>query len=769
MNQVPKYIFYFIVSLCTSLSNTSLGMPTTPTSPEQYILDASQMLNSLQGQLDAIKTVRSSKGAHINVKQAESFLEKADLFFDQQIPFAALYWYSKYLNLIQIPPSAKFLHVQKNLFYIYSQTHQHQKSFEAAKKYTTTFVTIADKNYSDLEALLRKFHEDLSFSNINKNELKSFISGFSSINFPEHVRYRMLYLIAKIADRSGLYSIASQWLANAGKYSADKEVIARTKLFQAILAIRLKKFERANHILSATLQEIDPNDQLLPFYHLFLGRLNFVLNRPSIAEESYLSITEGSAAYSPGIFEQIFLYASLNQWDKAKTSAALYLGFNTQDSRTKVVRRIMPFLDMQAGHFDQANEHLRANINVIENLEQELRSFGNSNSYKAYLSFKQIESTINQLIDMPVLSIRLKKLDGDLSYLAAQSNSLEGNLKHSLHSISKANITSYNPDLHHYYLQLLTLGSDLLKVGHMLTSAEKNIYENLLSRSEQVQQTALWNRRKNLMLEKYQFRREANPMRAESNYLEINEAVASVWSRMQKINAMLTANRHMLSLEENENCKAIEHSSNYLERVSSQLNDQVSDLLKNIREKRFKHQATVFVNLPQKIFFSDYLALLNEESEIYKPYRGKFNTASNRIQAEKLTHAWGFWQKIADQLNKSLAHVESKISDNVNGAIASINDLKTQLESQNRHIIQSENQFKTIASNSLGFITDYYTYQLSQLKAKYQKWTADLKWNQYKIIKASELEANENFKAESTRFKNSLFDIKNGTLESWQQ
>lgn len=736
-------------------------------SPEDLILNASQMLQNLDMQFNAIKTIRRSKGFHINNEEATAFLEKADLFYDQKIPYASLYWYSKYLNLIQVPPAPTYLHIQKNLFSIYSQTRQYQNSFQSAKKYTASFLTAQDQNFSDLEEILNQLYFDLKYSTIKKNDLYSFISGFSAIDFPQPRRYQMMYLIAKIANQGGLYKVASQWLANASAFSSDMKMFARTKIFQAIIAIQLNKYERAHHILTLAMDQISENSELLPFYKLFLGRLNFVLNKPMLAEQNYKSISSESPVYFDSVFELCFLYASVRNWEEAKTQANLYLGANLDSRRTNMVRRLMPFFDMQAGHFDQAKSNLNVRLETIKNLVTELGSFSRSRYFDSYGSFKELEASINRLVSIPPLSKKLKTIENNLVNLNEQANSLEGNLQYSLKSISNAEITSYNPDLHHHYLQLLAFGNDILKIGHMLVSAEKSIYKDKLSRSEDNQILALWNRREKMMTEKYRYHRDTGPLRKESVFLQKNAKVGKLWKRMQKINAMMTASNHMLNLEETEKKQALAESLEYLDSLSSQLNTQVTNIINVLREKRFVNQANVFANMPQKVFFTRYSDSLKAESNLYLRFRSNFKTASGRIRAEKLTAIWQIWKSLSKNLAENLRYVEQRIKENIDGAIASLSNLQSDLNSQRSYIKRSSNRFESIAANSISLIASHYLFQIRQLKAKYKKWIADIKWNQYEIIKTSENEAIASFEAEKKEFENSLFDIKHGILETW--
>ena len=769
MNVTIKFIFLFLVITHPIAIKISYGARKLPDSPETLILDANLMLQGLNQNFDSIKTIRKGKGFHINYEEASVFFEKGNLFYDQNIPYAALYWYSKYLNLIQMPPPSKFLHIQKNLFFIFSQTRQFDKSFKAAKKYTTTFLTTPDQNFSDLESILRKFYQDLSYSNINKKELNSFISGFSSIEFPNHVRFQLVYLIAKIAFKSGLHKTASQWLANASAFTNDPKLFERIKIFQAIIAIRLNKLARAHHILTNAVDQVDQGSDLWSFYKLFLGRLNFVLRKPKLAISNYLSIPSNSPAHSDSIFELCFLYATSGQWEQAKAQASLYLGTNKKGTRTNIIRRLIPFLDMQAGHFDQANTNILAALESINKIEKSLQALRKTNSFSSFESLKGIERELHKIIGPPPLSHRLKKLDSDLIFLSEQASSLEGNLKFSLHSISKAKITSFNPDLHHHYLQLLAFGSDLLKVGHMLATAEKFIFNSQLSRAEEVQLEAIWNRRRSLLSEKHRFLRKSGPMRTETVYLEKNSIVAKLWDRMQKINAMLTASKHMLEQDDIEKKNALEKSVTYLEDLSSQVNQQVSSLINSLRESRFENQANVFSNIPEKVFFSKYAKLLKDESDLYTPYRSLFKTARDRIQSQRLTASWGVWNDLTQNLNKDLTSLELEVKRNINNSIKVIGTLQKELASQKSLIQRSKMQFQNIVASSIPYIADFYLYQIAQLRSRYKKWLADIKWNQYDIIKASETGASAIFEAEKMQFENSLFDIKNGILETWKE
>ena len=758
---------YFFLLVVISLIPAKNSFAIKSESPEDLILNASQMLENLDKQLGAIKTIREGKGYHINNEEAAVFLEKANLFFDQNVPYASLYWYSKYLHLIQIPSPPIFLHIQKNLFYIYSKTHQYQKSFEAAKKYTASFISAQDQNFVDLEGILRLFYSNLKHSTINKNELNSFISGFATINFPENMKYQMMYLIAKIASQSGLNKVASQWLANASAFSSDIDMFARTKLFQAIIAIRLNKHERAYHILTLAMEKIGEDNVLLPFYQLYLGRLNFALNKPKLAEQYYKAISQESAAYYDRVFELCFLYASVGNWEQAKTEANLYLSSNLAGSRANMTRRLMPFFDIKAGHFEQGSSNLQAGLENIKMLESKLKPFTRTKQYSAYEAFRNLELEVNELISPPILSKKLAKIERNIVHLNEQANSLGANIQYSLHSISKAKITSYNPDLHHHYLQLLTFGNDLLKVGHMLTSAEKEIYSNKLTMADKQELTALWNRRTNMMSEKYKFHRNSNPMRNESVFLEKNALAAKMWNDTQKINAMITASKHMLDIEDNGKKQALEESLEYLISLHLQLNNQVSIIIGRLRELRFRNQANVFSNMPQRIFFAKFSNSLLNEGNLYLPLRSNYQTASAKIRSEKLTAVWNVWKDLSDRLNKNLNSVELQVETNITEVINSLSNLQSDLSTQRAYIERSSNRFTSIAKSSISSLADHYLFKLGQLAARYKKWIADLKWDEYKIIKTSEHEANAIFEAEKKEFENSLFDINNGILESW--
>ena len=762
-----KYSLFSLTCIAAATNAVAINSPSS--SPEDLLHNANKMLKKLDQQFQGIKILRQSKGFHINAKEVAALLEKADLFYDQRIPYAALYWYSRYQNLIQMPPPKTFLHIQKNLFSIYSQTRQYSKSYQAAKKYTAAFLTTPEKNFSELEEILRQLYQDLRYSKTSKNELRAYISGFSSVSFPAHIHYQMMYLIAKVASQSGLDKVASQWISNAGAFSTAPSLFARSKIFAAILAMRLARYERAHHILTNAISQIDQSNGLWSYYKLFLGRLNLVLDKPKLAESEYQSIPSDSPAYSDSIFELCFLYAYTGKWEQAKAQASLYLGTNTEGPRTNIARRLMPFLDMQAGHFDQANQSLKAGLENIANFEGKLKPFTRSKQYASFEPFKNLEVSLNKLISAPPLSKQLRKKEANLLSLNEQVSSLEGNLQFSLHSISKAKITSYNPDLHHYYLQLLSFGNDLLKVGHMLSSAERAIYKGRMSQSEEVRLTALWNRRKNMMSHKHRFQRNAGPMRTESVFLEKNKIEAKLWQRMQKINAMLTASQHMLAQEEYANKRSLEQSIDYLGKLGTQLDSQVSSLIMQLRKERFTNQADVFKNMPEKVFFRQYSEYLQKESSLYSPYRGKFSTSRGRIQASKLEESWADWNKLTEFLNKDLDAVEKQVRKNVDGSIEGIGTLQEDLKSQRSFINKSSKRFQSIAANSIPFLADYYLYQLSQLRARYQKWIADMKWNQYEIIKSTESRANAAFEAEKAEFENSLFDINNGVLESWQE
>jgi tetratricopeptide (TPR) repeat protein len=728
--------------------------------PETEFAKIRSELNAAQDQINAVINITGRPGLGPQTVEADENFSSALSYFQSGEYPATIRMLNNYLNNTQVP---EFIRYQKAQ-YLLGRSYQHMgrstNAIRAYLRYIAAFLTASSNDHQEFLDVLRRTVA-LSIEDSDQNsEASTLIASLTSLELPGEVKNIVNVIAAKSAVMNRNNNVASRLLEETIKNSGDHTLKAKAFYIKSLLAISQKNYESAEEYLSeATATEVDQTTKDLA--RLGLARLALKRNKQTLALRYYGMIEEKSEHFKEALFESIYVHIELGEDTQARAKAILFLNQFKDTIEAVQLRMILAYLDLKAGDYAGAKATLaKADERVSEVDKYLYKNLINKTQITASDLTSLSDLTAGHIDDTPAVK-EAAKIFSKLSSLQKALADIDGEIRSVTLASSQAGLDEMNPTWVNRSEQLSEIGNKLLEIGHRLIATERNLYEKDIDGLNQQKLTSSENRRTKLIGSNVELKRRNINWKVYRDYLAVHMTLKESTAKLASTEASLA------SLKFAKNADKIDLTDgeiNELTKKIAKLKSEHQELIRQTSMTKIKHTGKEGPHHGSRLFLSQYVISLEEESSIIEGARDRQESTAVRLLANDAKEYWRQWQTAIGSVLAGFKALDDEINKTLGESVQRLEILSTRQEMLAMKLNTIVASVETGLGANLHSILSEYSIALNKKSARNKKWKADIDWMDYQQKQAEESKLTEKFNIEQQILNENLRDIKQGLI-----
>ncbi len=743
--------------------------PVAVRDPETELADAKSELDNLGRKLESSKQMASRLGLGPQTASAEKSWTNAKNFYEHKEWLSTIRELNNYLNQTQVPVIKPYLKAQYMLGRSYEEMGYKSKGLRAYFRYLAAFLTAKEQDHEELLDVLRRMIPLAASDQVAGNQLNELLASVVSLELPKVVQPAVYYYAAKAAANSGNTSIAQSWLEKTVSGPADAGLKARALYMRALVALAKKDYEAAKETLGEVIQA-DKDGSTRDLARLALARISIHERKRETALKYYALVEDGSPAFRDSLFESLYVHLDLKQDAEARSKAVLYVARYPDGPEALQLKMLLAYLDMRAGDLPEATKSLTAADEGLKEVNQWIASNLKGKTKVSQTTLQDFVALSGGQVPATPTIRDAYQIFSRLAEIARRLADVRGEIRNVTFTIGRANLEHLKPFWVNRAEQLAGLGDEVLKVGHRLIAAERNLYADRLDSIDRQKLAASENRRTKLLSAAADAHRKLPYMASYGRYMEMSQSVASSYDRLRKSEAELTAARYLLMNTKNQ--KDLQTRQNRvleLETKTKQLADTIQRTVEVLRSARVEDLLAQSPHRSARKFLSQYAVALHDEADTVAKARDEARNTVQRLNAEDGAQAWKHWEFLAADVFSQIDALDKEVATGLKTTLNELDQQEKRYDELQAKLHELTGSLESQLGKSLSSILEQYEQAIDLRFARHQKWRADIDWLTYQGKLDEERKLNDKYNLEQQILKDNLTDLQQGVLWQWPQ
>jgi hypothetical protein len=728
--------------------------------PETEFAKIRSELNAAQDQINAVVNINGRPGLGPQTVEADENYSSALAYFQSGEYPATIRMLNNYLNNTQVPEFTRYQKAQYLLGRSYQYMGRNTNAIRAYLRYIAAFLTANSNDHQEFLEVLRRT-VSLSIEDADQNsEASTLIASLTSLELPGEVKNIVNVIAAKSAVMNKNNNVAGRLLEETIKNSGDKTLKAKAFYIKSLLAISQKNYDAAEEYLAeATLTEVDQATKDLA--RLGLARLALKRGKQATALRYYGLIEEKSEHFKEALFESIYVHIDQGEDVQARSKAVLFLGQFKDTIEAVQLRMILAYLDLKAGDYSGAKVTLEKADQRVSEVDQYLyKNLINKSQVTANDLSTLSDLTAGHIDDVPAVK-EAAKIFAKLSSLQKTIADVDGEIRSVTLASSQSGLEQLNPTWVNRSEQLAEIGDQLLSIGHRLIATERNLYENDIDGVNKQKLLSSENRRTKLLGSNVTLKRKNINWKVYRDYLAVHMTLKESSAKLASTEANLA------SLKLGKNTDQIDLTDMEISELSkkiTKLKSEHQELIRQAGLAKIKHAGKEGPHHGARLFLSQYVISLEEESNIIEAARDRQDATAVRLLASDAKEYWKMWQTAVGSVLAGFKALDDDINKTLGESVQRLEVLSTRQEMLNMKLNTIVANVETGLGANLYEILNQYSIALGKKSARNKKWKADIDWLDYQQQQEAESKLTEKFNIEQQILNENLRDIKQGLI-----
>ncbi len=743
--------------------------PTAVRDPETELADAKTELDNLSRRLEASKQMTSRLGLGPQNASAEKSWTNAQNFYEHKEWLSTIRELNNYLNQTQVPVIKPYLKAQYMLGRSYEEMAYKAKGLRAYFRYLAAFLTAKEQDHNELLDVLRRMIPLAASDAAAGNQLNELLASVVSLELPKEVQPAVYYYAAKAAANSGNTTIATSWLEKTVAGPADPGLRARALYMRALVSLAKKDYDGAKEALSEVIQA-DKDGSTRDLARLALARISIHERKRETALKYYALIEDGSASFKDALFESLYVHLDLQQDAEARGKAVLYVARYPEGPESLQLKMLLAYLDMRAGDLPEATKSLTAADDGLKEVNQWIEANLRGKAKVSQTTLQDFVALSGGQVPATPTVKDAYQIFARLAEIARHLADIRGEIRNVTFTIGRANLEHLKPFWVNRAEQLAGLGDDVLKVGHRLIAAERNLYADRLDGIDKQKLAASENRRTKLLTAAADAHRKLPYMASYGKYIDLNQSVATTYDRLRKSEAELTAARYLLMNTKNQKELTVRQARvAELEVKTKQVAETIQRTVEVLRASRVEDLLAQSPHRSARKFLSQYALALHDEADTVAKARDEAKNTAQRLNAEDGAQAWKQWEFLAADVFGQIDGLDREVATGLKATLNELDQEEKRYDELQNKLHELTGTLESQLGKSLASILDQYEQAIDLRFARHQKWRADIDWLSYQGKLDEERKLNDKFTLEQQILKDNLTDLQQGVLWQWPQ
>ncbi len=728
--------------------------------PETEFAKIRSELNAAQDQINAAVNITARPGLGPQTVEADENFSSALVYFKSGEYPATIRMLNNYLNNTQVPEFTRYQKAQ----YLLGRSYQHMgrstNAIRAYLRYIAAFLTAHSNDHQEFLDVLRRTVSLSIEDSDQSSEASTLIASLTSLELPGEVKNIVNVIAAKSAVMNKNNNVAGRLLEETIKNSGDKTLKAKAFYIKSLLAISQKNYEGAEEYLAeATVAEVDQATKDLA--RLGLARLALKRNKQTAALRYYGMIEEKSEHFKEALFESIYVHIDQGEDTQARAKAVFFLGQYKDTIEAVQLRMILAYLDLKAGDFAGAKVTLEQADQRVNDVDQYL--------YKNLINKTQVTAgdlatlsdlTAGHIDDAPSVK-EAAKIFAKLSSLQKTLADVDGEIRSVTLASSQSGLEQLNPTWVNRSEQLAEIGDQLLAIGHRLIATERNLYEKDIDGLNKQKLLSSENRRTKLLDSNVALKRKNINWKVYRDYLAVHMNLKESSAKLASMEASLASLKFAKNADK---VDLTEIEITELSRKVSKMKSEHQELVRQANLAKIKHTGKEGPHHGARLFLSQYVISLEEESSIIETARDSQDSTAVRLLASDAKEYWKLWQMAVGSVLAGFKSLDDDINKTLGDSVQRLEVLSTRQEMLNMKLNTIVANVETGLGANLHSILNQYSVALNKKSARNKKWKADIDWLDYQQQQEQESKLTEKFNIEQQILNENLRDIKQGLI-----
>lgn len=728
--------------------------------PETEFSQIRSELSAAEDRINAAVKVSSRPGLGPQTVAADENYASALTYYANQDYPATVAMLNNYLNESQVPEFSKFQKAQYMLGRSYEDLGRKDKSLRAYLRYIAAFLTAKNVDHKEFLDVLRRTVAISIDVDEQSAEARTLIASLTSIELPLEVKNVVNIIAAKSAVISGNENVASRLLEETIKNSGDPTLKAKAYYVKSLLAISQKNYPAAEEFLAlATTSDVDSETRDLA--RLGLARLAIKREKPTTALKYYGLIGEKSEQFRAALFESIFVHINVGEDSQARARALLFLSKFKERIEAVQLRMILAYLDLKAGDYSAAKVTLESADQRVKEVDQYLYK---NLVYKTNITAGDLNTlsglTDGHIDDTPVIK-EAAKVFSTLAIMQKSLFDIDGEIRAITLASSQSGLEQLNPTWVNRSEQLAGIGDDLLAIGHRLIATERNLYEKNIDALSKQKLLSSENRRTKLLGHNISLKRKHINWKHYRDYLAVHMTLKDSSVKLASAEADLASLRLAKHIDK------VDLSTNEIENLSKKMAGMRNNHLELTRISglsKLKYTGKQGPHHGARLFLSQYVASLEEESQLIDSAREAQNVTAIRLLASDAKEYWRLWRYSVGKVLEAFAALDLEINGSLANSVSKLDGLSEHQQVLATRLAAIVNSVESGLGANLTSILSDYSIALNKKSARNKKWKADIDWLDYQQKQNEESALNEKYSLEQQILIENLRDIKQGLI-----
>lgn len=736
-----------------------------PAPAEEETRRINARLDNLLRDLPTLKNITAKNGIGDQSQESKNIFAAAVDFFEKKEFLSASREIQRYLNQLQTIDSQDYLKAQFILGECFEDQGQNSRALRSYLRYINAFLTSPTKDFSELTEVLRRlFQLASSQSTLTKEETAKLISALGSQDIPGDSKAEFYYLAAKLSASIGVTNLANQWIEKSGHLDSNSSTALRSLYYQALLLSSFGDVTKAYKLLDGLankISEIEKTQRSQDEFnsrsvYLALARTSVKLKKPQTGLTHYEHIIANKihdSIYQEALFESVFLYANLEDFESARDNAQSFLKEFSGGRRAFQLKNIVMYFAINAGDLNSAQAQLQANIAEIMSIKKTINQHFRNLADVNYSEIFALNQLTYSWVQQPFLITKGLKLFAELEEYLFQTFENKAAAKNILYSVANNSLQSLNPQWSLTYEHLKQASVELMDTGSRLSAIQRAVFSEQLTDVEKSLIDHSTERRVKLVSARASEFRELHARR----YLLKSMKISLKYGAMQKKLETLRA--------EAANINFLKHSTNtdYSQKLDD-LSDKVAANLNHLKKQDLRQKVAMEKFHGIKKLFTLYSQNLKDESTAVSDVEKNIQTHMAKIQWDELQFSWKKWDDSAVLWLRTFNDFEHQVQKDLAEYLVTTDRYEQEALRTEESVSAREADLETLLGNQIGTVSDQLEFQLNSRLENYRKWLADIEYMKFEMLSQDKavLEKNKNLKLQI--LKDQLRDLEQGIL-----
>ncbi len=725
--------------------------------PERVFATAREKLQLIRKQIESTSHLRKSPGLGLATAAVDrSFLE-AEQFFAQGEYLACTQALNQYLDQTQVPEVIRYARAQLLLGHSYEELGYSSRAIRAYRRFLSTFLTLDGRNYNELIEVLKRLMPLVAklAARMQAPDLEALLSAVVNLDLPKERMAEARFYAALAASKSGKEKIAEEWLEDARSLSKDIHLQARSLLSLATISILRGDYAAGKEVLARVMLLNGPEAAPLRSTALLaLARLAVHTNENKEALRYYKAVSSDGPEYRESLFERVYVLVDLGMFQEAYETSTEFLNSYPQHADSVSVRAIQSYLKLHSGNLTDADQDLMKSNQNLAALAADLRvRFGLKPqlNWQDLIDFRLL--TYQNLTPSPVLTSG-EHLFHHVAELRERLAALQGSIRNLFYGLSRLTPRYYQPALTMRHDQIAEFVKDIFEIGDQLIQTEQVLYENELSKVDDLRLQGLRSRRAHHQSPVALAKLSNSQWAVQSYFMNLKNNLSQTLEVLKRARADHAATKYLSAMKPSQSRSALT-----LQRQEGRISKLEATFVKTLGLLHRSQLQHLDQQLPITLLKRNVISvatLLYQESAILATYRDRSDQMIWRKLGQDAELAWKDWEYSVQLAFERVSFEKSHGTDQIRETMAQIERLLATESKLKADLDRIEGVLSLQMGESVGELLDHYNSDIAQRLSRNKKWRADIEWLRYRDISVKKRAVNEEFELEQQTIKNNL-------------